>query len=115
MAAFIDAVERSRARKIPVCAHVILGLPGESMEDMLDTARFLARHGVQAVKIHLLYVIRGTALAQMYRTGGIFVPFPRGLRRRRGRISCAAAPAHHYSETDGRPTPGRACIAAVGA
>ena len=36
---------------------------------MLDTARFIARHGVQAVKIHLLYVIRGTGLEQMYRTG----------------------------------------------
>ncbi|MGO9533946.1 MAG: TIGR01212 family radical SAM protein [Syntrophobacteraceae bacterium] len=69
VAAFIDAVERSRARKIAVCAHVILGLPGEKTEDMLDTARFLALHGVQAVKIHLLYVIRGTRLEQMYRTG----------------------------------------------
>ncbi len=69
VAAFVDAVERSRARKIPVCAHVILGLPGEKTEDMLDTARFLTLHGVQAVKIHLLYVIRGTRLEQMYRTG----------------------------------------------
>ncbi|MGO9313476.1 MAG: TIGR01212 family radical SAM protein [Syntrophobacteraceae bacterium] len=69
VAAFIDAVERSRARKIAVCAHVILGLPGEKIEDMLDTARFLTLHCVQAVKIHLLYVIRGTRLEQMYRTG----------------------------------------------
>ncbi len=69
VAAFIDAVKRSRARKIPVCAHVILGLPGEKTEDMLNTARFLALHGVQAVKIHLLYVIRGTGLERMYRTG----------------------------------------------
>ena len=36
---------------------------------MLNTARFLALHGVQAVKIHLLYVIRGTGLERMYRTG----------------------------------------------
>ena len=70
VAAFIDAVERTRARKIPVCAHVILGLPGENTEDMLQTARFLALHDVEAVKIHLLYVIRGTALEQMYRSGG---------------------------------------------
>src|SRR5208283_864677 len=69
VAAFIDAVERSRARKIPVCAHVILGLPGEKTEDMLNTARFLARHDVQAVKIHLLYVIRGTAIDEMYSSG----------------------------------------------
>jgi len=69
VAAFIDAVERSRARKISVCAHVILGLPGEKTEDMLNTARFLAIHGVEAVKIHLLYVIRGSALEQLYNSG----------------------------------------------
>lgn len=67
--AFIDAVKRTRARKIPVCAHVILGLPGENIEDMLNTANFLALQDVQAVKIHLLYVIRGTALHEMYSSG----------------------------------------------
>ncbi len=68
-AAFVDAVKRSRARKIPVCAHVILGLPGENDKDMLDTARFLALQDIQAVKIHLLYVIKGTALHEMYMAG----------------------------------------------
>ncbi|MCL5406565.1 MAG: TIGR01212 family radical SAM protein [Deltaproteobacteria bacterium] len=68
-AAFVDAVKRSRARKIPVCAHVILGLPGENDKDMLDTARFLALQDIQAVKIHLLYVIKGTALHEMYKAG----------------------------------------------
>ncbi len=68
--AFIDAVERTSKRKIPVCAHVILGLPGEDTEDMLQTARLLARLAVQAVKIHLLYVVKGTALEAMYRSGG---------------------------------------------
>ena len=67
--AFVSAVKRSRARKIPVCTHVILGLPGESAKDMLDTARFLAFQDIQAVKIHLLYVIKGTALHEMYKTG----------------------------------------------
>ncbi|MGA2404897.1 MAG: TIGR01212 family radical SAM protein, partial [Syntrophobacteraceae bacterium] len=69
VAAFIDAVKRTRARKIPICAHAILGLPGENTEDMLHTARFLALHDVQAVKIHLLYVIRGTVLDEMYSSG----------------------------------------------
>jgi uncharacterized protein len=67
--AFVDAVRRTRSRDIPVCVHVILGLPGETGTDMLDTARFLAKHDIQAVKIHLLYVIRGTALEHMYRSG----------------------------------------------
>jgi hypothetical protein len=70
VAAFIDAVERTSKRKIPVCAHVILGLPGEEIEDMLQTARLLSGLEVQAVKIHLLYVVRGTVLEEMYSSGG---------------------------------------------
>ncbi len=66
---FADAVERTRARGIEVCAHIILGLPGESREDMLVTAQALGRLGVEAVKIHMLYVIRGTALHNMYERG----------------------------------------------
>lgn len=68
-AQFKEALTRSRAHGLPVCAHVILGLPGESREDMLHTARFLAESGVDAVKIHLLYVIRGTRLHNLYRQG----------------------------------------------
>ncbi|MEN6441208.1 MAG: TIGR01212 family radical SAM protein [Syntrophobacter sp.] len=67
--AFIDALDRTRARNIPVCVHVILGLPGEELHDMLETARFLAGRDIQALKIHLLYVVRGTKLDHMYRTG----------------------------------------------
>ncbi len=67
--AFVDAVERTRRRGIPICAHVILGLPGEDRKDMLETARFLALQDIQAVKIHLLYVIRGTQLAKWCQTG----------------------------------------------
>ncbi|MGC9196030.1 MAG: TIGR01212 family radical SAM protein [Syntrophobacteraceae bacterium] len=66
---FVDAVKRLRARDLSVCAHVILGLPGENVETMLDTARFLALQDIQAVKIHLLYVIKGTALHEMYEAG----------------------------------------------
>ncbi len=69
VAAFTDAVRRTRSRGLPVCAHVILGLPGEGREEMLATARFLADSDIQAVKIHLLYVIRGTALDTWYRSG----------------------------------------------
>ncbi|HBZ55362.1 MAG TPA: TIGR01212 family radical SAM protein [Syntrophobacteraceae bacterium] len=69
VAAFTEAVARTRKRNLPVCAHVILGLPGESREDMLATARFLADQDIQGVKIHLLYVIRGTVLEQWHREG----------------------------------------------
>jgi hypothetical protein len=69
-AAFADAVHRTRQRGLPVCVHVILGLPGEGEEEMLETARYLAGQDIQAVKIHLLYVVHGTALHQLYARGG---------------------------------------------
>jgi uncharacterized protein len=67
--AFFDAVERTRARNIHVVAHTILGLPGESLSDMVQTARALAKAGVNGVKIHPLYVIRNTALEGMFLDG----------------------------------------------
>lgn len=67
--AFVDAVARTRSRGLFVCAHVILGLPGEDHNDMMQTARFLASQDIQAVKIHLLYVIRGTTLDALHRRG----------------------------------------------
>src|SRR5262249_3836100 len=51
------------------CAHVILGLPGESHADMMATAEALARLPVQAVKIHNLHVVRDTPLEEQYRAG----------------------------------------------
>jgi uncharacterized protein len=66
---FAGAVRRTRCRNLPVCAHVILGLPGESRQDMIATARFLASLDIQGVKIHLLYVIRGTILERWYEAG----------------------------------------------
>jgi radical SAM protein (TIGR01212 family) len=63
------AIARLRARDIAVSGHVILGLPGETPEDMLETARFLAETGVHGVKIHNLHVVEGTRLADLYRRG----------------------------------------------
>lgn len=68
---FIDAVERTHRRGIRVCAHVILGLPGESPEDMLASAELLNRLGVEGVKIHSLYVSRGAPIARLYEEGKI--------------------------------------------
>jgi len=66
---FMDAVKRTREKGIEVCAHVILGLPGEGRKEMLETAEALAAADIQAVKIHLLYVIRGTELHRLYEAG----------------------------------------------
>jgi radical SAM protein (TIGR01212 family) len=70
-ASFLDAVERSRGRGFEICAHAILGLPGESHADMLATARELARVGVDAVKIHNLYCVKNTRLADQVAAGEV--------------------------------------------
>jgi len=54
---------------IHICVHLIFGLPGESVEDMLETVRLVAALRPDQVKIHLLHVIRGTVLADMYERG----------------------------------------------
>jgi radical SAM protein (TIGR01212 family) len=67
--ASVDAVLRSRQRGLRIGAHVILGLPGESRDDMLATARELARWKADSVKLHNLYVAKDTVLARMLDAG----------------------------------------------
>lgn len=62
--AFLDAAGRSRGRGFEICSHVILGLPGESHDDMLATAREVARLGLDSVKIHNLYAVKNTPLGE---------------------------------------------------
>jgi len=69
--AFLDAMERSRHRGFETCAHVILGLPGESHDDMLATVREVARMKVDAVKLHNLYCVKGTPLADQVERGEV--------------------------------------------
>ncbi|MCH7751135.1 MAG: TIGR01212 family radical SAM protein [Planctomycetes bacterium] len=68
---FLDAVERSRGRGFEICAHAILGLPGESHDDMLATARELARVNIDAVKLHNLYCVKNTPLADQVAAGEV--------------------------------------------
>ncbi len=72
--AFVDAVERAYTRRLPVGAHLIVGLPGESAADVQATAQQVARLGLHSVKIHNLCVVRGTRLAQMYQSGQVPLP-----------------------------------------
>jgi radical SAM protein (TIGR01212 family) len=69
--AFVDAVYRCQDRGLDLCAHVILGLPGESRQDMLATADALAALPLNAVKIHNLHVVKNTPLEDMFRTGQV--------------------------------------------
>ncbi len=66
---FQKAVAMTRNRGVNICAHLILGLPGETREMMLDTARTIAKIGIDGVKLHLLYVVKGTLLESLYRQG----------------------------------------------
>ena len=63
---FTDAVKRLNNSDIKVIVHMILGLPGESDEMMLDTARFIANSGALGIKLQLLHVLKGTDLADDY-------------------------------------------------
>lgn len=63
---FLEGYHELRKRGIRVCVHIILGLPGETRAQMLETARALAELKIQGVKIHLLHVLRGTPLAVIY-------------------------------------------------
>jgi radical SAM protein (TIGR01212 family) len=73
-ATFTAAARRVKALGIRLCVHVILGLPGESREEMLATPAILNDLGVDGVKIHLLHVSRGTPLAELYERGEIVLP-----------------------------------------
>ncbi len=63
---FRRAVAWLRARGVTVWAHLIDGLPGETREMMVESARVLGKMDVQGVKIHLMHYLRGTALAPMH-------------------------------------------------
>ncbi len=65
-AQFIKGFEQLHARGIRVCAHIILGLPGETQAEMMETAQAVAQIPLQGIKIHLLHVLRGTPLATIY-------------------------------------------------
>lgn len=66
LSCFREAAAKLKERNIRVVAHVIIGLPGESREDILDTVRFVAKLGVWGVKFHMLYIQKDTDLYEYY-------------------------------------------------
>jgi hypothetical protein len=72
--AFLDAYRRTRHRKLDVGVHVILGLPGESPDDMTATARALAALEIHSVKLHNLYAVKKTILADQVAAGRVRLP-----------------------------------------
>lgn len=65
------AVKTLKAQGIDVITHMILGIPGETAEDMAATARYVGRSGADGVKLQLLHVLEGTDLAREYRAGRV--------------------------------------------
>lgn len=67
----INAIDRSRGRGFECCAHVILGIPGETHTMMMQTAEEVGRLGFDAVKLHNLYSVRGTPLGEEVLAGKV--------------------------------------------
>ncbi|MEO1617591.1 MAG: TIGR01212 family radical SAM protein [Planctomycetota bacterium] len=67
----INAIDRARGRGFECCVHVILGIPGETHEMMMQTADEVARLGFDAVKLHNLYAVEGTPLGEEVAAGKI--------------------------------------------
>ncbi len=66
-----ECVRRLREKGITVIVHVILGLPGETTEDMKETVRYVCASGVQGIKLQLLHILKGTDLYGDYLQGKV--------------------------------------------
>ena len=72
--AFVDAAARTQQRGLMFGVHLILGLPGESRDDMRATAIAVAAAGAHSVKLHNLYAVRDTPLASLVQNGDVRLP-----------------------------------------
>jgi radical SAM protein (TIGR01212 family) len=70
---YFDAVHRAAGKNIHICTHIIVGLPGETRKDMVETARAIAMLPIQGIKIHLLLALRGTKMGDLYEQGKILL------------------------------------------
>ncbi|MBN2365005.1 MAG: TIGR01212 family radical SAM protein [Calditrichaeota bacterium] len=67
-----EAVAMTTGRGMDICTHIILGFPGETREDMLNTTRILSSYPIDSLKIHHLHIVKKTVLAKKYQEQ----PFP---------------------------------------
>jgi radical SAM protein (TIGR01212 family) len=68
-AEYVDALRRAHARQLPVCTHLIAGLPGERLPHSRVTLQRVLELGVEGLKLHPLHVVKGTQLANEWRRG----------------------------------------------
>ena len=69
LAEFLDAVGRIHSRQFEVCVHLILNLPWDTIDDVIENAKILSALHVKYVKLHSLYIVRDTELGNMYQRG----------------------------------------------
>lgn len=69
LSVYDEAVKKLNKIGVRVVTHIILGLPGETKKQMLDTVRYVGESGVHGVKLQLLHVLRGTDLEKLYQQG----------------------------------------------
>ncbi len=77
-ATFADAVRHAAAAGLPVCAHLMAGLPGEGIDDFLETIEYVNALPVAAVKFHNTFVARGATL-ETWHAAGTFAPMDRDV------------------------------------
>ena len=66
---FSNSVKLLNKYNIDVVAHIMIGLPGETFDDLQNTVKFINAHKIQGLKIHSTYVVKNTVLADMYLSG----------------------------------------------
>ena len=64
-----QAIKAARTRGLPVCTHLIVGLPGETHRHAMDSVHKVLKLGVEGLKLHPLHVVKGTRLSQQWRKG----------------------------------------------
>lgn len=70
---FTQAVKLLNKYNIDVVAHIMVGLPNETKENLENTVNFINMHNIQGIKIHSTYVVKNTKLCEMY-TSGLYIP-----------------------------------------
>lgn len=68
---FEEAMKKLKERNIDVVVHDILGLPGETKEDMLNSVNYIAHSGAKGIKLHLLHLMKDTPMVSLYEKGKI--------------------------------------------
>jgi radical SAM protein (TIGR01212 family) len=69
LAEFVDAVLRIKRYQLETCAHLILNLPWDQMDDVIENAKFVSALEIEQVKLHALYIVKGTVMAEWYEKG----------------------------------------------